>query len=182
MSNKQFAILGAILAVVIVVFVDASLITGFAGMPPLMYIWPAIAMTLLYMIGHEHNLAGVANIMVSGAVGIIGSLVCGMCIGYLVTVMPPLAGIGIAVGGFVFAFCALMGVAPMFFNNYGVLFFFVSSLFSEQLTVTWLIALALSAVFMACVFGLLKAVLGFAPIKLTFNDDDPQAEPKDGQR
>ena len=96
--NKTVIKIAIVLCIAIPVVNALALLTGFASNNPLVYVWPGFFVTLLFLIGKEKTLRDCGNIVCSGIVGIIWSLLGGLLIGVLSGVMPTLAALSLGVG------------------------------------------------------------------------------------
>ena len=178
--NKTVIKIAIVLCIAIPVVNALALLTGFASNNPLVYVWPGFFVTLLFLIGKEKTLRDCGNIVCSGIVGIIWSLLGGLLIGVLSGVMPTLAALSLGVGIMVFLFAALMGPLPMFFNNYGFLFYLVAACFSVQLPIEWICStVIIGAIYMFLVFGGIKLLCGFDSIELTIKKTEKVEDGED---
>lgn len=105
-------------------------------------VWPAFMVLVLFFISGQ-NVNSFKSIFCGGAVGIL--LAAGLIIG-IGTLVPmgvsqQAATLGL-VGLIIFLLIALSGVANMFFNNYGFIYFTIACIYAaKQDTVTWLLVM-----------------------------------------
>ena len=133
----------------------------------LQFTWPAFFVAVMYLIGGEKDVRGAANIYCAGATGLLWGILCATAIGYLAGIVGPIAGMALGLGGTIFVYVALMHPLPMFFNNYGVMFYLTSCLFVTQMTVEWMLVDFIGGIFyMVITFGLVKLLTKIPLISL----------------
>lgn len=166
--NKTTVIIAIILAVAIPLCNAIVTSLGLVSVSPLWVNWPGFFVVLLFLIGKEKTLRDCMNIVVSGIVGIIWSYLGAQLIGACMGFFDPILAVALGVGAMVFLFALLMGPLPLFFNNYGFLFYLVAALFTVQEPVLWSCSTVIvGAVYMLLVFGGIKLFCGFDSIQLT---------------
>ena len=117
------------------------------------------------MIGQERTFRDFLNIVASGLVGIVTAVVSLLLIHVCAGSMPELAAMFIGTFACIFVFSIFKEILPTFFNNYGFLYFLVSSTilasnFDFSLALTWCASTIITtAVYTTVTFGALALIL-----------------------
>lgn len=130
----------------------------------LQFTWPAFFVAVLYLIGGCKTVRDSVNIYCGALTGLLWGLMCATAIVYLSGIVGPIAGMALGLGGTIFVYVALMGPLPMFFNNYGVMFYLTACLFATQMTVEWMLVDVIGGVFYMTITFALATFLTKVPL------------------
>ena len=176
--NVQKIVLAVILAVALPLCNTIALVMGVAGENPMMTLWPGYLPLLLFMIGKERTFRDFLSIIASGIVGILTGvaslLIIHVCSGYLPALVAMIVGTFVAI----VVFSLLKEASPTLFNNYGFLYFLVSSTilasnFDFTLAATWGVSTVVcGAAYTAITFGAIKLFLGHNPMAMTMKSGE----------
>lgn len=161
----QLLILATILGIALPLCNTVAVLLGLAGENPMMTLWPGYLPLLLFMIGQERTFRDFLNIVASGLVGIVTAVVSLLLIHVCSGSMPELAAMFIGTFVCIFVFSILKEILPTFFNNYGFLYFLVSSTilasnFDFTLALTWgASTIITTVVYTAVTFGAIALIL-----------------------
>ncbi|MDR0593079.1 MAG: hypothetical protein LBG60_07470 [Bifidobacteriaceae bacterium] len=179
MNKTTIVKIALVLCIGIPIVLVLGLATGFAAENgPLPMVWPGFFVVLLFIIGKESSLRGLAQIALGGLVAVWYAWAGNQLIGFLLNQLHlhqwAAVGLGVCVGVFVYG--ALMAPLPWAFNNYGFLYYLVAAAFAEAKPVQWSGAvIVVGALFAVLIFGGIKLLCGFSPIKLSFLEEEPAA-------
>lgn len=163
----QLLILATILGIALPLCNTVAVLLGLAGENPMMTLWPGYLPLLVFMIGQERTIRDFLNIVASGLVGIVTAVVSLLIIHFASSVMPELAAMFVGTFVCIFVFSIFKEIIPTFFNNYGFLYFLISSTimasFSDQmftLALTWgASTIITTAVYTFITFGSIAVIL-----------------------
>lgn len=163
----QLLILATILGIALPLCNTVAAMLGLTGENPMMTLWPGYLPLLVFMIGQERTFRDFLNIIASGLVGIATAVVSLMIIAACESVMPMLAASFVGTFVCIFVFSILKEIIPTFFNNYGFLYFLVSSTIMASnadiimnLALTWgASTIICTAVYTTITFGAIALIL-----------------------
>lgn len=163
----QLLILATILGIALPLCNVVAVLLGLAGENPMLVLWPGYLPLLVYMIGQEHTIRDFMNIVCSGLVGIATGVISLLIIHAASGVIGELAAMFVGTFICIFVFSILKEIIPTFFNNYGFLYFLVSSTILASnpdaiftLALTWgASTLITTAVYTGITFGSIALIL-----------------------
>ncbi len=170
----QILIMASILAIALPLCNTVAVLLGLTGENPMMTLWPGYVPLLVFMIGHERTIRDFLNIIASGLVGICTAVVSLLIVHTCSSVIPEVMAMFLGAFICIFVFSILREFLPTFFNNYGFLYFLISSTIMSSnsdamfsLAITWGASLIiLTAVYTFMVFGAITWLLKIKPISM----------------